>query len=71
MDHEELKQTQNSQFISFHDFSSISRSGGDGQAQLDHDLLDHQQFGNLVNKPTGLDTEDLQGFRQQNEGDTK
>ncbi|KAK0072910.1 hypothetical protein PV325_010544 [Microctonus aethiopoides] len=67
MDHEELKQTQNSQFISFHDFSPSNRSGGDGQAQLDLDSLDHQQFGNLVNKSTGLDTEDLQGLRQQDE----
>ena len=59
-----LGQPNESQFISFQDFSPINRSGGAGQAQLNLSSPDHQQhFPNLGNDSTGIGMiEDLQGM---------
>lgn len=49
------KVNDDSQFISFQDFSPINRSGGTGQAQLDINSPNQQQnFGNLGNDSTGI-----------------
>ncbi|XP_014610758.1 PREDICTED: protein YIPF1 [Polistes canadensis] len=59
-----------SQFISFHDFSTMNQQSNVGQAQLDIGASTHQNFNNLPNDSTGIGIlEDLEGIPNRNEVD--
>lgn len=72
MNNDPLGQPHDTQFMSFQDFSPINRSGGGGQAQLDIESPNHQQYGNLTNDPMGSSNigmmEELRGLPEQREG---
>ncbi|XP_046835396.1 protein YIPF1 [Vespa crabro] len=67
MDGDRTKNTD-SQFISFHDFSTMNQPSNVGQAQLDIGASTHQTFNNLPNDSTGIGIiEDLHGIPNRNE----
>lgn len=67
MDGGQTKSTD-SQFISFHDFPSISHAGN-SDGQLNTGTSTHQPFNNLSNDSTGIGiVEDLQGIPDKTDG---
>uniref|UniRef100_A0A0C9RY25 Protein YIPF n=2 Tax=Fopius arisanus TaxID=64838 RepID=A0A0C9RY25_9HYME len=75
MDNDQFGKSNNdSQFISFHDFSPINRPGGGGQAQLDLSSPDHQHLSNNQRFPNDATTigmmEELRGLPQEKEANS-
>lgn len=74
MENNQFGNSTDSQFISFQDYSPINRSGGAGQAQLNVESSNQQQFGinNQSNDPVSIGImEDLRGLPEKKEGKLK